>query len=47
MFQNETILDQKNRDISRLLVAWNGGDEAALQELITLVYPELRRIAQP
>src|SRR5215471_10144189 len=33
-------------DISRLLVAWNGGDEAALQELIPLVYPELRRIAR-
>jgi RNA polymerase sigma factor (TIGR02999 family) len=33
-------------DISRLLVAWNGGDEGALQELIPLVYPELRRIAR-
>jgi RNA polymerase sigma factor (TIGR02999 family) len=33
-------------DISQLLVAWNGGDEAALQELIPLVYPELRRIAR-
>jgi RNA polymerase sigma-70 factor, ECF subfamily len=33
-------------DVSRLLVAWNGGDEAALQELIPLVYPELRRIAR-
>ena len=33
-------------DISRLLVAWNGGDEAALEELIPIVYPELRRIAR-
>src|SRR5215470_16950814 len=33
-------------DISRLLVAWSGGDEAALQDLIPLVYPELRRIAR-
>ncbi len=33
-------------DISRLLVAWKGGDEAALEELIPIVYPELRRIAR-
>jgi RNA polymerase sigma factor (TIGR02999 family) len=33
-------------DISRLLVAWNGGDEGALEELIPIVYPELRRIAR-
>jgi len=33
-------------DISRLLVAWNGGNEAALEELIPIVYPELRRIAR-
>ena len=37
---------QGQGDISRLLVAWNGGDEAALQALIPLVYPELRRIAR-
>src|SRR5262249_41363085 len=33
-------------DISRLLVAWNGGNEAAFEELISMVYPELRRIAR-
>ena len=33
-------------EISRLLVAWNGGDEGALEELIPIVYPELRRIAR-
>jgi RNA polymerase sigma factor (TIGR02999 family) len=33
-------------DISRLLVAWNGGEEGALEELIPIVYPELRRIAR-
>jgi RNA polymerase sigma factor (TIGR02999 family) len=33
-------------DISRLLVAWNGGDEKALEDLIPIVYPELRRIAR-
>src|SRR5437870_2752169 len=33
-------------DISRLLIAWNGGDEEALKDLIPIVYPELRRIAR-
>ena len=28
-----------------MLLAWGGGDEAALEQLIPLVYPELRRIA--
>ena len=37
---------QEPGDISRLLVAWNGGDERALEELIPIVYPELRRIAR-
>jgi RNA polymerase sigma factor (TIGR02999 family) len=36
----------KPDEISRLLVAWNGGDEAALRELVPVVYPELRRIAR-
>lgn len=29
-----------------MLVAWSQGDEAALKSLISLVYPELRRIAR-
>jgi RNA polymerase sigma factor (TIGR02999 family) len=33
-------------DISRLLVAWNDGDERALEQLVPMVYPELRRIAR-
>src|SRR5205823_12950257 len=33
-------------EISRLLVAWNGGGDGALEELIPIVYPELRRIAR-
>src|SRR5262249_36924224 len=33
-------------DISRLLVAWSGGGEAALEKLIPILYPELRRIAR-
>ncbi|HKE58916.1 MAG TPA: sigma-70 family RNA polymerase sigma factor, partial [Pyrinomonadaceae bacterium] len=31
--------------MSRLLAAWGGGDRAALDELIPLVYDELRRLA--
>jgi len=33
-------------DITRLLSAWTGGDERALAELMPMVYPELRKIAQ-
>lgn len=33
-------------EISGLLVAWSGGDDGALAQLIPLVYPELRRIAR-
>jgi RNA polymerase sigma factor (TIGR02999 family) len=33
-------------DITRLLSAWTAGDEQALQQLMPLVYDELRRIAR-
>ncbi len=32
-------------DITRLLVAWSGGNQAALNELVPIVYDELRRLA--
>ena len=32
-------------DVTRLLVAWRGGDAAALDGLLPLVYAELRRVA--
>jgi len=32
-------------DVTQLLVAWTGGDAAALDELMPLVYEELRRLA--
>ena len=35
-----------HRDITHLLVAWNNGDEAALEELTPLVYAELHRLAR-
>jgi RNA polymerase sigma-70 factor (ECF subfamily) len=34
------------RDISGLIAAWGNGDEQALGRLMSLVYPELRRIAK-
>jgi RNA polymerase sigma factor (TIGR02999 family) len=33
-------------DITRLLVDWNKGNQAALDELLPVVYGELRRLAQ-
>ena len=33
-------------DVTRLLIAWNGGDAKALERLIPLVYGELRRQAR-
>jgi RNA polymerase sigma factor (TIGR02999 family) len=34
------------QEVTQLLLAWNGGDEAALERLIPLVHGELRRIAR-
>jgi RNA polymerase sigma factor (TIGR02999 family) len=34
------------RDITVLLAAWGDGDERALRSLMSIVYPELRRIAR-
>lgn len=33
-------------EITQLLIEWNGGNQAALDQLIPLVYEELQRIAQ-
>ena len=34
------------QDISRLLAAWSDGDEAAIKDLMPMVYADLRRIAR-
>ena len=34
------------RDITALLAAWGDGDERALRSLMSIIYPELRRIAR-
>ncbi|HEY8560249.1 MAG TPA: sigma-70 family RNA polymerase sigma factor [Pyrinomonadaceae bacterium] len=35
-----------SQDITRLLLAWGAGDEAALDQLMPLVYAELRKLAR-
>src|ERR1700674_4713621 len=37
---------ERAENISGLLVAWSNGDEEALKDLISVVYPELRKIAR-
>jgi len=44
--ENGTPIDKPSREITNLLRAWNGGDEAALGRLAERVYPELRNIAR-
>src|SRR5215216_5332547 len=38
-------MEPSPQQVTRLLVAWGGGDQAALEELTPLVYEELRRLA--
>jgi RNA polymerase sigma factor (TIGR02999 family) len=38
-------VDHHDADVTRILHRWQGGDEAALDELLRAVYPELRRVA--
>ena len=35
-----------SHDVTRLLVRWKDGDEAALQQLVPIVHEELRRLAR-
>jgi len=37
--------EHSRHDISELLVAWGGGDQSALEQLMPLVYDELKRMA--
>ena len=38
--------NEERRDLSTLLAAWGAGDDAALDSLVSLVYPEMRRLAR-
>ncbi len=40
------MLETSPQEVTRLLIAWSEGDEAALEKLIPLVYQELRRLAK-
>jgi RNA polymerase sigma factor (TIGR02999 family) len=33
------------QEVTRLLLAWSGGDESAIEQLVPVVYQELRRLA--
>lgn len=37
---------EQPREVTQLLLAWNDGDESALEKLLPLVYAELRRLAK-
>jgi RNA polymerase sigma factor (TIGR02999 family) len=37
---------EQPREVTQLLLAWNEGDESALEKLVPLVYNELRRLAR-
>jgi RNA polymerase sigma factor (TIGR02999 family) len=39
-------MDERSGEITQLLKAWGGGDEAALDRLAEYVYPELRLMAR-
>ena len=38
--------EQPGHDLSALLANWSAGDEQALNRLVSMVYPEMRRIAR-
>src|SRR5262245_6204002 len=39
-------MPRSSQQVTRLLLAWNQGDEVAFERLMPLVYTELRRIAR-
>src|SRR5579864_2544389 len=41
-----TPAQSESQDVTQLLLAWNDGDEKALEKLIPVVYSELRRLAK-
>ena len=39
-------MERSDHDVTQLLVAWSAGNEAALEQLVPLVYDELHRTAR-
>ena len=46
MLEFSGVTNPDGQDITALLAAWNGGDGHALDRLMEIVYPELRRVAR-
>jgi RNA polymerase sigma factor (TIGR02999 family) len=46
LLESSSMAPGGGQDITRLLSAWSNGEARALDELIAIVYPELRRIAR-
>jgi len=44
-FGQELMSDEPRHDVTLLLARWRGGDDQALDALVSLVYNELRRLA--
>jgi len=44
--EGRTVTKPTNKDVIQLLLAWNSGDQSALDQLMPLVYDELRRAAK-
>ena len=44
--ENGPAIDEASGEVTELLRAWSGGDQAALDRLAAQVYPELRRMAR-
>ena len=41
----DSATDEPRHDVTRLLARWRGGDDEALDQLVAVVYGELRRLA--
>ena len=46
MLTSTRVINPDGQDITAMLAAWNGGDGQALDHLMEIVYPELRRAAR-
>jgi RNA polymerase sigma factor (TIGR02999 family) len=40
------VISSSSTQVTQLLILWSGGDQAALESLIPLIYDELRRLAR-
>src|ERR1044071_5298684 len=45
VYNHGQLMRDETENVTNLLVAWSGGDAVALEQLMAIVYQELRRIA--